>query len=212
MQTCAAACVLLICASALAVENSTSPAQINVQGEDLRKAQPAADWLMYNGDYSGRRYSNLAQITATNVAQLRAQWVFHSRNSDRLEVTPVVVDGLMLVTSANDVFALDSQTGRVVWHYSQPITQGLIDDASRHLSRGVSVWHDRVYRMTDNAHLLCLDVRSGNLLWDVPYADWNPNYGATGAPLIVKDKVIVGTSGGDDGVRGFVAAYYSETG
>jgi len=212
MQTCAAAWVLLICASTLAAENSTSPAQINVQGEDLRKAQPAADWLMYNGDYSGRRYSKLAQITVSNVAQLRAQWVFHSRNSDRLEVTPVVVHGLMLVTSANDVFALDSQTGRVVWHYSQPITQGLIDDASRHLSRGVGIWHDRVYRMTDNAHLLCLDVRSGNLLWDVAYADWNPNYGATSAPLIVKDKVIVGTSGGDDGVRGFVAAYEAETG
>ena len=88
-----------------------------------------------------------------------------------------------------------------------PISEGLIDDASGHLSRGVAVWHSRLYRQTDNAHLLCLDARSGHLLWDVAYADWNQNYGATGAPLVVNDKVIVGTSGGDDGVRGFVAAY-----
>jgi alcohol dehydrogenase (cytochrome c) len=100
----------------------------------------------------------------------------------------------------------------VIWHHTWPITEGLIDDASGHLSRGVAVWHSRVYRQTDNAHLLCLDARSGHLLWDVAYADWNRNYGATGAPLVVKDKVVVGTSGGDDGVRGFVAAFDADTG
>src|SRR5207237_2062364 len=101
-----------------------------------------------NGDYSGQRYSDLAQINIQNIHQLRAEWIFHSQNSDRLEVTPVVVNGMMLVTSANDVFALDAQSGRTVWHYSRPISEGLIDDASRHLSRGVGVWHDRVYRET----------------------------------------------------------------
>jgi alcohol dehydrogenase (cytochrome c) len=186
--------------------------EITVSPQDLLAGQPSANWLAYNGDYSGRRYSELSQITAKNVAQLRAEWVFHSRNSDRLEVTPVVVNGAMLVTAANDVFALDARTGRTIWHYTRPISEGLIDDASRHISRGVGVWRDRIYRETDNAHLLCLDARSGNLLWDVAYADWNPNYGATSAPLVVKDKVIVGTSGGDDGVRGFVAAYDAETG
>jgi alcohol dehydrogenase (cytochrome c) len=184
---------------------------INVSNEDLRR--PLSDnWLSYNGDYSGRRYSPLSQINVNNVGQLRAEWVFHSRNSDHLEVTPVVVNGAMFVTSANDVFALDSQTGRTIWHYARPISHGLIDDASRHISRGVGLWHNRVYRMTDNAHLLCLDARSGNLIWDVAYADWNSNYGATSAPLVVKDKIIVGTSGGDDGVRGFVAAYDADSG
>ena len=76
-----------------------------------------------------------------------------------------------------------------------------------HSNRGVAVWHDRVFMETDNAHLLCLDARSGAQIWDVAYADWNKNYGATSAPLVVKDKILVGTSGGDDGVRGFVAAY-----
>ena len=187
-------------------------AEVNLAAADLVQPQPAANWVTYNGDYSGRRYSSLKQINPENVDRLQAAWVFHSRNSDRLEVTPIVVNGLMVVTSANDTVALDAKTGRVVWRNERPISEGLIDDASRHISRGVAVWHDRVYRETDNAHLLCLDIRSGNLLWDVAYADWNRNYGATSAPLVVKDKLIVGTSGGDDGVRGFIAAYDAESG
>ena len=169
-------------------------------------------WPTYNGDYSGRRYSGLSEINPGNLSALRAEWVFHARNSGRLEVTPVVVNGLMFVTAANDASAIDARTGRVVWHHSWPISEGLIDDASQHTNRGVALWHGRVYMETDNAHLLCLDVRSGNLIWDVAYADWNKNYGATSAPLVVKDKVLVGTSGGDDGVRGFVAAYDTLTG
>jgi alcohol dehydrogenase (cytochrome c) len=192
-------------------EQDAKPNGTNVRSADL-ESPIANDWLSYNGDYSGRRYSPLSQINVQNVNQLRPEWVFHSRTSDHMEVTPVVVNGTMFVTSANDVFALDAQTGRTVWHYSRPISEGLIDDASRHISRGVAIWHDRVYRETDNAHLLCLDARSGNLIWDVAYADWNGNYGATSAPLVVNDKVIVGTSGGDDGVRGFVAAYDPESG
>jgi alcohol dehydrogenase (cytochrome c) len=187
-------------------------AAIDVQTSGLEARPPSANWVSYNGDYTGRRYSSLSEINTSNVANLRAQWVFHSRNSSRLEVTPVVVNGMMFVTSANDAFALDARTGRVVWHHARPISEGLIDDASSHLNRGVAVWRDRVFMETDNAHLLCLDVRSGNVIWDVAYADWNKNYGATSAPLVVKDKVLVGTSGGDDGVRGFVAAYDAMTG
>ena len=85
--------------------------------------------------------------------------------------------------------------------------RGLLDDAAAHKNRGVGVWRNFVYMETDDAHLLCLDARSGHLLWDVTYADKAKQYGATSAPLIVKDEVIVGTSGGDSGVRGFVAAY-----
>src|ERR1700730_14230373 len=186
--------------------------KIDVHPQDLLVQPVGANWFSYNGDYTGRRYSNLDQINAKNVEQLRAQWVFHAPNSDNLEVTPVVVDGLMFVTSANDAYALDAQTGRVVWHYSRPVTEGLIDDASQHHNRGVGVWHTRVYLETDNAHLLCLDARSGHLLWDVAYAEGNRNYGATSAPLVVKDKVVVGTSGGDDGVRGFLSAFNAQTG
>jgi alcohol dehydrogenase (cytochrome c) len=185
---------------------------VDVRPSDLCAQPTAENWLSYNGDYSGRRYSSLTQINPRNVDQLRAQWVFHSSNSSNLEATPVVVNGLMFMTSANDAFALDARSGRLIWHYSRPVTEGLVDDASAHHNRGVGVWHSRVYMETDNAHLLCLDARSGHLLWDVSYAEGNSNYGATSAPLVMKDKVLVGTSGGDDGVRGFVAAYDATTG
>ena len=188
------------------------PVKFDVRSEDLLVSPPGANWTSYNGDYTGRRYSRLAEINVATVPQLRAAWVFHASNSNRLENTPVVVNGMMFVTAANDAFALDAGTGRVVWHHSRPVSDGLIDDASGHLNRGVAVWHDRVFMQTDNAHLICLDARSGNQIWDVAYADWNKNYGATGAPLVVKDRVLVGTSGGDDGVRGFIAAYDAMTG
>jgi alcohol dehydrogenase (cytochrome c) len=187
-------------------------ADVDVAPQALAQTPPAEDWPSYNGDYSGRRYTALRQITPANVRQLRVQWVFHSTNSDSLEVTPVVVHGVMYLTSGNDAFALDARTGRVLWHHQRALTEGLIDDASAHHSRGVGVWHTRVFMETDNAHLLCLDARSGSLIWEVAYADTRKNYGATSAPLIVRDKVIVGTSGGDDGVRGFLAAFDARTG
>jgi alcohol dehydrogenase (cytochrome c) len=177
-------------------------------------ARPAdTNWPNYNGDYTGRRFSALSQITTANVHRLTAQWIFHTPKSDRLEGTPIVVDGVMLMTAANDAYAIDARTGRVLWHYARPVTEGLIDDASAHHSRGAAVWKSRVYIETDNAHLVCLDLRSGGLIWDVEYADTKTqNYGATSVPLIVKDLVLVGTSGGDDGVRGFLAAFDAETG
>src|ERR1700731_365619 len=209
----AAMALLIFCLTPLAAQETNHPEiVVDVKTEELNIQPVAANWPSYNGDYSGQRFSSLDQINQANVSQLRASWVFHSPNSRDMEVTPVVVNGLMLVTAANDVFALDAQTGRTVWHYSRPITEGLIDDAAQHHSRGVGVWKSRIYAETDNAHLFCLDSRSGNLLWDVPYAQGNKNYGATSAPLVVKDKVIVGTSGGDDGVRGFVAAYEAASG
>jgi alcohol dehydrogenase (cytochrome c) len=187
-------------------------AKIDIPPEKLLSEPAGANWLSYHGDYTGRRFSSLNQINESNVSQLRASWVFHAPNSSALEVTPVVYEGLLFVTSANDAYALDAQAGRIVWHYARPITDGLIDDASEHHNRGVALWHSRVYMETDNAHLLCLDARSGSLLWDVAYTDGNKNYGATSAPLLVKNKVIVGTSGGDDGVRGFISAYDAESG
>lgn len=190
----------------------TISSAIDVQPADLLLQPPGANWISYNGDYTGRRYSSLGEISPENVSQLRAQWVFHIREANELEVTPVVVDGIMFVTSANDAFALDARTGRQLWHYVRSATSGLIDDASQHHNRGVAVWHTRIFMETDNAHLLCLDARSGHLIWDVAYTDGNKNYGATSAPLVVKDNVLVGTSGGDDGVRGFVSAFDAASG
>lgn len=185
---------------------------LHVSAEDLLASPVGENWPSYNGDYSGRRYSSLHEINGANVAQLRAAWIFHPGNSQRLEATPVVVRGVMYVTSANDVFALDARTGRSLWHYARPVSSGLLDDAAAHKNRGVAVWDHFVYSETDDAHLLCLDARSGNLIWDVQYADKVKHYGATSAPLVIKDEIVVGTSGGDSGVRGFLAAYDAATG
>jgi len=184
----------------------------HVGSEELLKNPPGENWLSYNGDYTGRRFSSLSEINRSNVAQMRAAWVFHPGNTQRLEATPVVIGGVMYVTSANDVFALDASTGRTLWHYARPNSTGLLDDAAAHKSRGVAVWNQYVYSETDDAHLLCLDARSGNLIWDVQYADKTQHYGATSAPMVVKEEVIVGTSGGDSGVRGFLAAYDARKG
>jgi alcohol dehydrogenase (cytochrome c) len=184
----------------------------NVSTKDLVTRPIGENWTSYNGDYTGQRYSSLRQINTENISQLRAAWVFHPGNSLRLEATPLVVDGVMYVTAANDAFALDARTGRTIWHHARSVSSGLLDDAAGHQNRGVALLRNFVYMETDDAHLLCLDARSGNLLWDVEYADKTKHYGATSAPLIVKDQVIVGTSGGDSGVRGFLAAYDAITG
>jgi alcohol dehydrogenase (cytochrome c) len=191
---------------------SADAVDTNVGAADLLAQPVGSNWTSYNGDYTGRRYSSLQEINPSNVARLRAVWAFHPGNTQRLEATPIVVRGVMYVTSANDVFALDAQTGRVVWHYQRPVSSGLLDDAAAHKSRGVAVWQNRVYAETDDAHLLCLDARSGVLRWDVEYADKTKHYGATSAPIVVNGVVIVGTSGGDSGVRGFVAGFDTATG
>jgi alcohol dehydrogenase (cytochrome c) len=210
------ALAVLLAATALTLVGQQKAPQsssaLRVTAEDLLARPVGENWPSYNGDYTGRRFSRLREINRTNVAQMRAAWVFHPGNSQRLEATPVVIRGVMYVTSANDVFALDARTGRTLWHYSRPVSSGLLDDAAAHKNRGVAVWDHFVYSETDDAHLLCLDARSGNLLWDVQYADKVKHYGATSAPLIVKDEVIVGTSGGDSGVRGFLAAYDAKSG
>ena len=209
----AAAAMLLIATgdghgqSAKAAAGAEAPGAglIDVQQSDLNQKEVRENWVSYNGDYSGRRYSAMTEVTPANASHLGAKWIFHTRNAGVLEVTPVVVAGVMFVTGSNDAYALDAKTGKLLWHHERPVSDGLIDDASGHINRGVAVLGTRVYMETDNAHLLCLDARSGNMIWDVAYATGNKNYGATSAPLIVKDKVLVGTSGGDDGVRGFVA-------
>lgn len=196
----------------VAAQVQSAATNSSVTAEDLLTRPVDANWPSYNGDYTGQRYSSLQEVSPADVGRLQTAWVFHPGNSQRLEATPVVIRGLMYVTSSNDVFALDARTGRTVWHYQRPVSSGLLDDAAAHKNRGVAVWRNSVYTETDDAHLLRLDARSGGLLWDIEYADKTKHYGATSAPLVVKDEVIVGSSGGDSGVRGFLAAFDAQTG
>jgi PQQ-dependent dehydrogenase (methanol/ethanol family) len=171
------------------------------------------DWPTYHGDIGGNRHSALDQINASNVKSLAVKWIFPI-NLFALEVTPVVVDGVMFVTGPNQVFAIDAQSGRTIWNYRRDRSKEITGDPAKGTNRGVAVLGDRVFFLTDNAHMVALHRVTGAMLWDakMPGGPQNNNYGSTSAPLVVNDLVIGGTAGGDQGVRGFLAAYRVTTG
>ena len=181
-------------------------------GGKYREVTSQTDWPTYNGHPNGNRYSPLTQITAANASRLTPKWIFSLPNASQLQVTPVVVDGVMYVVQANDFYALDAGSGRQIWNYRRPRTRGLIGVSARGVNRGVAVAGDRVFVATDHAHLIALNRATGALLWETEMADWKQNYNATGAPMTVDNLVISGIAGGDDGIRGFVAAYDQTTG
>jgi alcohol dehydrogenase (cytochrome c) len=181
-------------------------------GDRYRAVTSQADWPSYNGQANGSRYSPLTHITAANVGRMVPRWIFSIPNTSRLQVTPVVVGGVMYVTSANECYALDAGTGREIWHYQRQRTKGLVGNAAGGINRGVAVAGDRVFMVTDHAHIIALNRFTGVLVWETEMADWHQNYNATGAPLTVGNLVVTGTSGGDEGVRGFVAAFDQATG
>ena len=172
------------------------------------------DWPSYHGQLTGNRYSALAQITRANIRGLAPRWMFSlpDQGDRALEGTPVVVDGVMYVTRVNTVIALDARNGRTIWQYSRPASKNLVGDAAGGINRGVAVLGDRVFVVTDNAHLLALHRVNGALLWDSEMADSRKHYGSTSAPLVVGDLVISGVSGGDEGIRGQLNAFDARTG
>ncbi len=182
-----------------------------ISWHDVAQPKPG-EWPTYHGQENGNRYTELTQITPANVRNLAPKWIYALGRGHSLEVTPVVVDGVMYVSNANSAYALDARTGREIWRYSRPQTKDLTGDASGGINRGVAVLGDRVFIVTDNAHMLALHRLNGALLWDVEMADSNKNYGSTSAPLVVGDLVITGVSGGDEGVRGQLNAFRATTG
>jgi PQQ-dependent dehydrogenase (methanol/ethanol family) len=170
------------------------------------------DWLTYNGNDSGNRYSPINEINTSNVASLKLKWVFPIQHFG-LEVTPLAAGGALFVTGPNQVFALDALTGAVLWSFSRPATAGMVGDAKLGTNRGVAILGDKVFFVTDNAHLLALDRARGKLLWDVAMGSGaSQHYGGTMAPLIVNNTIVAGVAGADHGIRGFVAAYKPATG
>ena len=186
------------------------------------------DWLSYNGNLNGNRYSELSQINTTNVNKLVMKWIFSvplwkqfladtsyfNENMEYfgLEVTPIVADGIMYVTGPQRAFALDARTGQEIWEYSRPRPANLFGDASLGTNRGVAVLGDELFMTTADAHLIALNRTTGHLVWDVVMPDEPMHYGSTVAPLVVKNAVVAGVSGGDWGIRGFVAAYGATNG
>lgn len=170
------------------------------------------DWPTYSGDYSGRRHSSLDQINSANVRDLRVEWVYQTRGNGNIQATPLVVDGVMYVTGPeNLVYALDARTGRKIWTRERKLPEN-IPLCCGTVNRGVAVLGGRLFVATLDAHLLALDARTGNLLWDVVAADFRKGYTFTAAPLVLKDKVLIGVSGAEFGIRGFIDAYDARTG
>ena len=174
--------------------------------------EPFVDWSSYNGSATSNRHSPIDQIDRNNVDQLTTEWFFPIHDMRMVEGTPVVIAGVMYVTAANQVYALDAATGREIWRYSQPRTEGLVGDPAIGLNRGVAVREDLLFTVTDHAHVIALDRFTGELVWDAEMADYRDHYGAVAAPLVVDDLVIAGISAGDTGLRGFLDAYHAATG
>ncbi len=183
-------------------------------GETYRETalEPKLDWLSYHGNFNGNRHSLLDQINTSNVSRLALAWFFPVSGVRFLEGTPAVADGTIYVTSVNQIYALDATTGREIWRYIRPRSEGLMGDAAIGLNRGVSIAGDRLFTVTDDAHVIALDRFTGELLWDTGMANSRDHYGGTAAPLVVGDLVIAGISGGDTGLRGFLDAYHVATG
>ncbi|MDO8271981.1 MAG: PQQ-dependent dehydrogenase, methanol/ethanol family [Gammaproteobacteria bacterium] len=178
----------------------------------LNAAAEPQNWLTYNGSYSSQRYSELDQVTPRNVDDLEVKWTLQNQVFGAWQTNPIVVDGIMYITQRpNDVMAVDAVTGRVFWMYRHTNAENARVCCGAN-NRGVAVLGDKVYMGTQDAHLIAIDRINGKPLWKVQVGDVNYAYSITMAPLIVKDKVIVGVGGGEYGIRGFVAAYDAETG
>ncbi len=192
---------------------AAQPVARPVTGTRIEKAAgEPANWLTYGGGYDSKRFSTLSQITPANVKNLQSQWVLQDNVVGVWEANPLVVDGVMYVTQRpNDVVALDAKTGRVFWiyHYVASPDAKVCCGAN---NRGVAILGDTLYMGTLDAHLVALDAKTGQLLWNTAVADVKAAYSITHAPLVVKDKVVVGVGGGEFGIRGFVAAYDAKTG
>jgi alcohol dehydrogenase (cytochrome c) len=178
----------------------------------LRADKEPQNWLTYSGSTQSQRYSLLTQITPANVGNLKAQWAFQARSIEKFESTPLVVDGIMYLTQApNDIVALDAATGEIKWLYSYSPSREARPCCGR-VNRGVAILGNTLYMATIDAHLVAVNARTGELVWDKEVARPEAGYAMTHAPLIVKDKVIVGTAGGEFGIRGFIAAFEAATG
>jgi alcohol dehydrogenase (cytochrome c) len=197
-------CMSAICSSGLYAQ--VTPQRL------LESAKEPQNWLMYSGDYSGHRHSALDQITAANASALVPKWAYQTMASGKFETTPLVVDGVLYGTGQDDrAYALDARSGRPIWQYQRPLPADIRPCCGR-VNRGLAILGDKVFLGTLDAHVIALDAKTGNVVWDVTPVDYRGGYSFTLAPLAIKNLVIVGVSGGEYGIRGFIDAYDATSG
>jgi alcohol dehydrogenase (cytochrome c) len=200
------AAVFMVALGATATEAQVSYDRI------LRAAAEPANWLTYSGNVLGQRYSPLRQIDRANVAGLKPLWVYQTGERGKLETSPLAIDGVLYVTEKpHIVTALDGRTGRPLWTYRRK-EPDRVPGCCGPVNRGLAVLDDALYLCTLDDHLVSLDLATGRERWDVTIADYKTGHSMTVAPLAVKDKIIVGISGGEFGIRGFLDAYDAKTG
>ena len=198
-------------AAALLIAVASLHGQVSID-RLLQADREPHNWLTYSRTYSNQRFSPLTQITPANVANLELQWVWQARSLEKFEATALVVDGLLYTVQApNDVVALDAKSGRIFWTFSHTPAPDARLCCGR-VNRGVSILGDTLFMGTIDAHLIALDAKTGQVRWKTQVAGSNERYAITHAPLVVRDSVIVGTAGGDFGVRAFIAAFDAKTG
>jgi PQQ-dependent dehydrogenase (methanol/ethanol family) len=177
-----------------------------------RAGQDANNFLMTHGDYTQKRYFPNRQINTMNVRHLHPAWIFQTEIKETQETAPIVVDGVMYVTTAFDhVYALDARTGAELWHYKQPLGAITVYCCGPN-NRGVAVYDNMVYLATLDAKLVALDAKTGKVAWQSDIADPELGYSETMAPTAVDGKILIGTNGGEYGIRGFVKAFDAKTG
>jgi alcohol dehydrogenase (cytochrome c) len=196
---------------AIAALCATANAQTGNGGTALDTAAPFAapkdSWPTYHGDYSGRRHSTLTQITPDNVHTLGLAWAFQTSSAQQIKATPILVDGIVYLTSPDNLWAIDARSGRQIWRYQHPP-----NDAFHIGHRGVAVHGRTVFLTTPDAHLLAFDRFSGKMLWNVEVADSARGFWSTNAPLVIRDHVIVGVSGDFDNLPGTLRSFDPATG
>jgi alcohol dehydrogenase (cytochrome c) len=167
---------------------------------------------MYGGNYLNWRFSPLKDINRQNVKKIQAAWIFQTGIPGQLEAAPIVADGIMyLVASYNHVYAMNAVTGEPLWKYDHPLPDDLRICCGP-TNRGVAIADDKVIIGTLDARMVALDRKTGAVAWNVKMDDYTVGYSSTGAPLVIKDKVILGIAGGEYGVRSFIDAYDVKTG
>jgi len=202
-----AATVLLgFCLGGVSARGQVTPERL------LESAKEPQNWLMYSGDYAGRRYSRLDQINTKNAASLVPKWAYQTMAGGKFETTSLVVDGVLYATGADDrAFALDARSGRPIWQYQRSLPPDIRPCCGR-VNRGMAILGDKVFLGTLDAHVIALDTKTGNVAWDVGTSDYSKGYSITLAPLVINHLVLIGVSGGEYGIRGFIDAYDAATG
>jgi alcohol dehydrogenase (cytochrome c) len=192
-------------------ENGQGPTTGVTFDRILNANKEPQNWLTFGGTYQSLHYSALHQITPENARDLELKWVFQARSLDPYETTPLVVDGVLYTMQGDDVVALDAATGRLFWIYKYtPVPEARL--CCGRISRGLAILGNTLYMAAVDAHLIAIDAKTGRPLWDTQVAQTTSGYTMTVAPLIIKDKVIVGVAGGEYGIRGFIVAYNARTG